>query len=231
MISNFVCCLVFDLDDTLVDRGAAFIRVTGSFYEAYLRGSGLVTREEAVGRMVGWDEDGYAERKGMFVRWIREWPWVGLDVGGLMRWYQTEMERQVRPDGEVNGFLAWLNEERVPWGIVTNGRSGLQRATCRAAGLEGLAPFIIVSEEAGYGKPDPRIYGDALRAMGIAAPEQVMFVGDNPRTDIDGAKGFGMRAAWVRRGREYPSGLRRPDHVIDRVVEVRGLVGGGESPS
>ena len=43
---------------------------------------------------------------------------------------------------------------------------------------------------------------------GLAAPERVLFVGDTAETDIEGAKRFGMQAAWVRRGRDYPAGLR-----------------------
>ena len=56
----------------------------------------------------------------------------------------------------------------MPWGIVTNGNGRNQRAKCRAqAGLEALTHFIIVSEEQGYAKPDPRIYQDAMSALGL----------------------------------------------------------------
>ena len=65
-------------------------------------------------------------------------------------------------------------------GIVTNGSTTGQHVACKAAGLDQLAPFIIVSEAAGYKKPDPRIFRDALELTGLASPEQVMFVGDNP---------------------------------------------------
>ena len=64
------------------------------------------------------------------------------------------MERMVEPDPEVNAFLAEFNARGVPWGIVTNGSTN-QHAKCRAAGLDALARFIVVSEEAGYEKPDP----------------------------------------------------------------------------
>ena len=215
--------LVFDLDNTLLDRYSAFVGVAESFYEEHLRPAALVERDEAVAMMVRWDGDGYNEREGMLRRWISEWPDVGLDMESLRTWYRAEMERQVRPDEEVNGFLARLNERQVPWGIVTNG-SPSQHGKCRAAGLDKLAGFIIVSEEAGYRKPDPRIFRDALEATGLSTPEQVMFVGDNPLADIDGAKRFGMKAAWVRRSRSYPVDLEPPDYVIDRVTEVRDIV-------
>ena len=215
--------LVFDLDNTLLDRHSAFVGVAGSFYEEHLRSTTSVERDEAVAMMVVWDGDGYNDREGMLERWLGEWPDVGLDMGSLKRWYRFEMERQVQPDAEVNGFLAFLNERQMPWGIVTNG-SPSQHGKCRKAGLDKLAAFIIVSEEAGYRKPDPRIFRDALEATGLAAPEQVMFVGDNPLADIDGAKRFGMKAARVRRGRPYPVDLEPPDYVIDRVTEVRDIV-------
>lgn len=218
-MSTVVHGLVFDLDNTLLDRYGAFVGVAESFYEQHLRPAALAERDEAVATMVEWDGDGYNDRAGMLSRWLSEWPEVGLDMESLRTWYRSEMERQVEPDAAVNDFLAQLNERQVPWGIVTNG-SPSQHGKCRKAGLDKLAGFIIVSEEAGYRKPDPRIFQDALEATGLAAPEQVMFVGDNPEADIDGARRFGMKAAWVRRGRQYPPDLIPPDHVIDHVTEV-----------
>ena len=215
--------LVFDLDNTLLDRQATFIGVAGSFYEEHLRTTASITRDDAVAMMVRWDADGYANREEMFTRWLCAWPEAGLDMGTLTKWYRSAMERQVQPDITVNGFLAYLNDRQVPWGIVTNG-SRNQHRKCRAAGLDQLAPFIIVSEEAGYAKPDARIFRDALKATGLTSPEQILFIGDNPLADIDGAKRFGMKAAWIRRGRQYPVDLQPPDHVFDFVTEARHIV-------
>ena len=215
--------LIFDLDNTLLDRQAVFARVASRFYDEHLSASSSVTREDAVRKMVEWDGDGYTNKQDVFSHWLDEWPEAGLDMESLIAWYRSETRRQVQPDLKVNQYLAYLNERRLPWGIVTNGSSS-QHNKCRAAGLTQLAPFTIVSEEVGYAKPDPRIFSDALNAMGISSPDRVMFVGDNPVADIDGAKRFGMKAAWVRRGREYPAGLLSPDYVVDYVVEVGDVV-------
>ena len=211
--------LIFDLDNTLLDRHGAFRRVAESFYEQYLRPAALAERDEAVEMMVRWDGDGYRDGQEMRRRWLGEWPGVRADLEALGKWYRAEMDRQIEPDVEINRFLAWLNERGVPWGIVTNGKA-TQHGKCRNAGLDTLARFIIVSEDAGYAKPDPRIYRDALEATGISDPGKVMFVGDNPQHDIDGPKRFGMKAAWVRRDRPYPPNLIPPDHTIDHVTEV-----------
>ena len=216
--------MIFDLDNTLLDREALFLRVAEAFYDEYLAARDSVTRDEAVELMVRWDEDGYGDRQAMRRRWLSEWPDTGLDDESLATWYGSAMDRLVEPDAEVNALLTQLNERRMPWGIVTNGDSSRQRGKCRGAGLDRLAPFIIVSGEMGYEKPDPRIFRDALEAAGLTAPERVLFVGDNPTADVDGAKRFGMQAAWIRRRRDYPAGLRAPDHVIDRVTEVRSIL-------
>ena len=223
--------LVFDLDDTLFDFRNAFAAVVGDFYEQHLRTTASVTRADAVAMMIRWDEDLHAVtqyvpdlRARRFARWLSEWPGTGLDIGGLTEWYDDAMDQQVQPDPEVNRFLADLNERQVPWGIVTNGPSRMQRDKCEALGLDRLAPFVIVSEEVGYAKPDPRIFQDALSAIGLARPEQVMFVGDNPVSDIDGARRFGMRTAWVRRGRHFPADLPPPDRIVDSVDEVRHML-------
>ena len=222
-MNTAVTGLIFDLDNTLLDRNATFFKVAESFYAEHLSGKTSVTREDAVAAMMRWDEDGYTDRATMFERWVTEWPETGLDVEAVMEWYRAAMARHVKPDLEVNDFLASLNERGLPWGIVTNGSSN-QHVKCRAAGLTRLAPFIIVSEEAGYAKPDPRIFRDALQATGIKKPSQVMFVGDNPIADIDGSKRCGMQAAWVQRGRQYPTDLQPPDHIIDCVTEVQDII-------
>ena len=220
-----ITALLFDLDNTLFDREAAFRGVAEDFHSEFLASSTSVVRDEAVALMVGWDEDGYSNRQEFREVVLAEWPETGLDFDSLSAWYRDAMDRRSLPDASVNDFLAQLNRDGMPWGIVTNGNGRNQRNKCRLAGLAELARFIIVSEEQGYEKPDPRIYGDALAALGLASPEGVLFVGDNPVTDIDGAARFGMRTAWVSRGRAFPAESPPPDHVIERVTDLRGVLG------
>ena len=225
--------LAFDLDNTLFDFDRAFAGVARDFYEQHLLAATSITCADAVAMMIRWDHELHAAthtqyvpnlRERRFARWLSEWPGTGLDIAALTEWYGDAMDRQMKPDPEVSSFLAQLNDRQVPWGIVTNGPSQMQRHKCQALGLGRIAPFIIVSEEVGYAKPDPRIFRDALDAMGIGQPERVMFVGDNPRTDIDGARRAGMKTAWIRRGHQFPADLHPPDHTVDSILEVQPIV-------
>ena len=217
--------LLFDLDNTLFDREAAFRGVAEDFFDERLRGVTSLPRADAVALMVAWDDDGYSDRQEMRERWVAEWPETGLDFDALNGWYRQAMDRRSLPDAAVNGFLARLNAQGTPWGIVTNGSGRNQRAKCKATGLEALTSFIIASEEQGYAKPDPRIFQDAMSALGLKAPEQVLFVGDNPVTDIEGARSSGMQTAWVSRGKQFPAELQPPDHVAERVTDLRDVWG------
>ena len=199
-------------------------KVAGNFYDEHLDNLTTMARDEAVDMMVCWDGDGYSDREWMRSQWLSQWPKTGLDTESLRVWYRSAMERHIEPDVEIIDFLTGLNHRQVPWGIVTNGAAS-QLGKCRAAGLEQLAPFIIVSGEVGYAKPDQRIFRDAFTATGLENPAKVLFVGDNPVADIDGAKRFGMMTAWIRRGSQYPSDLLPPDYTLDHVLEVRNIAG------
>ena len=94
--------------------------------------------------MVRWDGDGYSNREWMLKQWLSQWPKTGLDTESLRVWYRSAMERHIEPDVEIIDFLTGLNHQEISWGIVTNGAAS-QRGKCRAAGLEQIAPFIIVS--------------------------------------------------------------------------------------
>ena len=92
-MNTAVTGLIFDLDNTLLDRNATFFKVAESFYAEHLSGKTSVTREDAVAAMVRWDEDGYTNRATMLERWVTEWPETGLDVEAVIEWYRAAMAR------------------------------------------------------------------------------------------------------------------------------------------
>ena len=129
--------LIFDLDNTLFDFESAFAGVARNFYEQHLRTTTSTTRADAVAMMIRWDDDLHAVTQYVpdlkarrFARWLSEWPDTGLDIASLTGWYDDAMDQQMRPDPEVNRFLAHLIDRKVPWGIVTNGPSRMQRHKC-----------------------------------------------------------------------------------------------------
>ena len=73
--------------------------------------------------------------------------------------------------------------------IVSNAWPGI-RAGMAHAGLLELADTIVLSCEAGYAKPDPRIYATALHSV-HAGPADALFVDDTPG-HVEAARSLGM---------------------------------------
>lgn len=84
-------------------------------------------------------------------------------------------------------------------GIVSNFESWLSTLLERLEILP-LMSVVVVSGEEGIEKPDPKIFRLALDRVD-ASPERAVYVGDNPRIDIEAALALGMGAVLVdRRG-------------------------------
>jgi putative hydrolase of the HAD superfamily len=58
---------------------------------------------------------------------------------------------------------------------------------------------VISADEVGHEKPSPEFFAYLTARVG-GGPESVVFVGDNPRTDIVGAGAAGLRSIHFRRG-------------------------------
>ena len=216
---GIIKAVLFDLDDTLLDRQTAFLQVARAFYSSYAVVREKHTQEEVVSLLVSWDAIDPPPQH-PFERALDTWPDIGISTEGMMEWYYEELRRAIKLDKRALALLVDLNIKGIPWGVVTNG-SARQHLKVKAAGLENITPFVIVSDEFGHRKPEPAIFYEALRRLGEIPAEDTLFVGDNPDTDIKGAQGVGMQTAWIRLGRRFPARLSSPDYQIDHVDELR----------
>ena len=92
--------------------------------------------------------------------------------------------------------------------ILTNGTVDPQRVKAEQSGLLHLVAGVVVTEEIGFHKPDPRAFAAALALTGDSAPRAAM-VGDRWEFDIEGALEAGFRrAVWVSRSRRRPADSR-----------------------
>lgn len=61
-----------------------------------------------------------------------------------------------------------------------------------------LMDLLVTSAFVGYEKPDPRTFRAALDPLGID-PERTLHIGDQPKSDVVGARGVGMNAVLLDR--------------------------------
>lgn len=100
---------------------------------------------------------------------------------------------------DVKHTLGALRARGVRLMLVSNWHAGL-RGFCRALGLDAYFEVIVSSFEAGYEKPDPRIFAIGCARLGLQ-PEQVLHIGDNQVDDVEGARAAGLGAVHLERPR------------------------------
>ena len=86
--------------------------------------------------------------------------------------------------------LLYLSD-RYPLYLVTNGFESMQTAKAESGGIRKFFQDVITSERAGHKKPAREIF-DYTLSIGKIAPEEVVMVGDNILTDIEGATNAGI---------------------------------------
>jgi putative hydrolase of the HAD superfamily len=95
---------------------------------------------------------------------------------------------------------------RLPVAALTNGNADLA-----AIGIASLFQFQLGAREFGVGKPEPAIFLETCRRLGVE-PHEVLHVGDHPYMDVAGAARAGLRSCWIDRGEhEWPRDLAPAD--------------------
>jgi len=217
---------LFDMDDTLIGREAAY----GDVYRA------LYDRHEVIRSTTSWPDaldffwslslGNMTDPREAFLEIKKKWPAIAGDRDSHNTFYFEQMVKLVKIIPGAMEFIDWMNSSSVNWGVVTNGDQ-FQHKKAEATGIDEKAPFVLASKLFGVDKPEPEVFVEAVRLLDVGGleTEEILFVGDNPYTDIIGAHGVGMKTAWVRMGREYPNDAPAPDFIIDHVAELKEHLG------
>jgi putative hydrolase of the HAD superfamily len=93
------------------------------------------------------------------------------------------------------------------FGLVSDAQRAYLIPELDIVGIRPLFDAIVISSDYGYRKPDPRLFGTALRQLEVPA-SQALYVGDNLARDICGAHNAGLRAVLLRdTGESQPEDL------------------------
>jgi len=105
--------------------------------------------------------------------------------------------------------------------IITNGFSEIQFEKLKRADIAEYFRHIIVSEEAGAQKPDPRIFALALQKTG-ATPSESLIIGDDPHCDIYGGQNSGIDQVWLYQAGE--TSPYQPTYAICGLLELSSIL-------
>ncbi len=117
--------------------------------------------------------------------------------------------------------LARLQDRGQRLGLICNtGRTSgrMLRVVLSRLGLTSFLSVLTFSDEVGLRKPHPEVFRRTLSALGVS-PREAVHVGDDPRTDVAGARGVGMRAIHLSR----EGGLSQNAGSAESIASLRAL--------
>lgn len=187
--------ILFDLDNTLIDRQKAFksmlIRVFHTYYED----------EEYINKLVEdemlFDNNGKIERKESFTLLINKYNIKEFTAEELASNWSKESGSDVYLFDDVLDTLKQL-KKKYKLAIVTNGDYESQKRKLDNINLYDLLDYCLISSEINIRKPDVRIFEYACNKMNLKVDECV-YVGDSYSRDIVGSLNAGLTPIYVSR--------------------------------
>jgi putative hydrolase of the HAD superfamily len=181
-----------------------------------------------------------ASEKEMWTRWmLPDFPAEKIAPlsGKLTRLWRDCDGRRV-PREDVSQVVIELSKRGYLLGIIANTITETEIPDyLQTEGLTGYFKTVVLSSKVGIRKPNPEIYWEAARRIGVE-PAKCVYVGDNPVRDVEGtrAAGYGLFILFFEpatMAKEPPNGEVKPDYTIHEMTDLldifppRQLGGGG----
>ncbi len=196
-VNQMIKAVIFDLDDTLLDRDASVAYFIEQQYERLRSAFDGVSKATFAERFIELDAHGYITKDKVYQQIVTEFGLTDVSWQELFTDYQSRFKEYCLNLPGLEPMLQALVKQNLSLGIITNGPTPFQEQKIRAMGIADYFSVILVSAAEGVKKPDPAIFQRAVDRLGVK-PSEAIFVGDNPRADIQGAQTFGMKAIWKR---------------------------------
>ncbi len=189
--------IVFDLDNTMIDRQKAFTEMLNERIELTLPDSKKHLKEEAIRDILEWDDNGTVSRSVSFKKYCDKYEVTCMTSEELSTYWTTISGSVVYLFDDVKETIEYL-KTKYRLAILTNGSPVSQRRKLESTGILNQFELSVVSGEVGIDKPDHRIFDEMCRRLGVEANE-CLYVGDNYVNDVLGARNAGWNAIYLNR--------------------------------
>jgi putative hydrolase of the HAD superfamily len=220
--------VLFDLDNTLFDHPAsaragvdAFLQHLGTERSDQLTRWWFEIEEVNYNRFLTKELSFQEQRRERLRHFL---PLAGLTVpqtntliDKLFTTYLQNYEEAWTAFPDAAPALQSLRAIGMPVGVITNGNHDQQTSKINRIGLEPLLDRIFSSELTKHAKPAQEAFMQPCRSMNVS-PAETLYVGDNYRVDIEGARNAGLQAIHLDR-----EGIRRKG-TIQSLAELPPLL-------
>ncbi len=130
----------------------------------------------------------------------------------------------------LEGVLEHLEKvsKQYSLALLTNGLAATQRGRLKASGIGRFFDPVIISEEVGCQKPDPKIFEVLMGKTPYSNKDEVLIIGDSLSSDIAGGVAYGIDTCLYDPGNLYgtiPEGAAVPTCRMGSYGEIEKLLG------
>ncbi len=190
--------LIFDLDNTLIDRQRAFREMLDRKFHALFDDEDLI--QQMILDVMNWDANGTVERIVVFKRWVDKYHVTCITAEELDASWSKESGTVAFLFDDVRETLGVL-KNKYKIALLTNGNASSQRRKINTIQIDDLIDYSLVSSEFGVKKPDESIFEYTASQLGLKC-EECAYIGDNYNIDVLGSRNAGMLPIYVSRNHE-----------------------------
>lgn len=146
-----------------------------------------------------------------------------LDAKTMSETFVESLGRQSVPiDGAIEAVARW--SKVVPVIIVTNGIAMVQHGRMEKSEVRHYISGMVISEEIGAAKPDPKMIFAGMEMAGVSDKSRVLMLGDSLSSDIAAAANAGVDACWynphgAKNGKNLPVAYEIADlDAVDAIL-------------
>ncbi len=108
--------------------------------------------------------------------------------------------------------------------IITNGLTTVQDNRIRKSEIAKYFDEIIVSEDIGVSKPNPKIFEYSVDKIQEIDKSKILMVGDSLSSDIQGGINFGIDTCWYNPNNDENTGVIKPTFEIKSLMDLSKLL-------
>ena len=113
--------------------------------------------------------------------------------------------------------------EKMPIFLVTNGIACIQRNRLKRSEIKPYITGMIISEEVGVSKPNPKMIYEALAQAAADDLSRAVMLGDSLTSDIAAANNAGIDSILFTNGKEIPEG-HKATYAVRTLAEALELI-------
>jgi sugar-phosphatase len=175
---------IFDMDGLLIDSEPLWRRAEREIFASV----GLELTDDDCRRTTGLRSDEVVDF------WFERHPWSGPDVGEVHRRLDTRVTELIRAEGQampgVRRAIETLRDAGLRLALASSSAHELITAVLATLGQEEVFEVVASGADEPRGKPDPAVYLQALRQLGLPGAECVAF--EDSAAGVAAAKAAGI---------------------------------------